>query len=164
VKRSFALAMLMTSMCMVGVAQTSMTPQMQNAPARKSPLADYAGAWIGTFEGHTWLSVRLTLQANQISGTLQRPKDFQFADNGAIKSVSDERLTEGVENAVVQGDGLLLTVKDPGTQQPDHYVMKITAPGMAELKMVAMSMPPGMPKPQPWKLSKVTPSAMTPVR
>ena len=97
-------------------------------------------------------------------GHLQRPKDFQFADNGAIKSVSDEQMTEGVENAVVQGDGLLLTVKDPGTQQPDHYVMRFTVPGMAELKMVAMSMPPGMPKPQPWKLSKVTPSAITPVR
>jgi hypothetical protein len=164
VKRSFALAMLTLSMCMIGVAQTSMTPQMQNAPARKSPLAEYAGAWVGTFEGHTWLSVRLTLQGNQISGTLQRPKDFQFANNGAIKTVSEEQVTEGVENGVLQGDGLLLTVKDPGTQQTDHYVMRLTVPGSAELKMVAMSMPPGMPKPQPWKLSKVTPNAITPAR
>jgi hypothetical protein len=164
VKRSFALAMLVISMCIIGVAQTSMTPQMQNAPVRKSPLAEYAGAWIGTFEGHTWLAVRLTLQGNQISGTLQRPKDFQFANNGGIKSVSDEQLTEGVENAVLQGDGLLLTVKDPGTQQIDRYVIRLTGPGTAELKMVAMSMPPGMPKPLPWKLNKVTPNAVTPVR
>ena len=163
-KRSFALALLMISMGIVGVAQTSMTPQMQNAPVRKSPLAEYAGAWIGTFEGHTWLAVRLTLQGNQISGTLERPKDFQFANNGAIKSVSEERLTEGVENAVVQGDGLLLTVKDPAAQTADHYVMKLTGAGTAELKMVAMSMPPGMPKPQPWKLNKVTPNAITPAR
>jgi hypothetical protein len=164
VKRSFAVATLLFSMCLIGVAQTSMAPQMQNAPARKSPLAEYAGAWTGMFEGHTWLAVRLALQGGQISGTLQRPKDFQFANNGAIKSVSDEQLTEGVENAVVQGDGLLLTVKDPGTQQTDHYVMKLTGPGTAELKMVAMSMPPGMPKPQPWRLNKVTPNAVTPAR
>jgi hypothetical protein len=141
-----------------------MTPQMQNAPARKSPLADYAGAWIGSFEGNTWLSVRLALQGNQISGTLQRPKDLQFANDGGIKSVSEERLTEGVENAVIQGDGLLLTVKDPAAQTVDHYVMKLTAAGTAELKMVAMSMPPGMPKPLPWKLNKVTPNAITPAR
>ena len=163
-KRSIAVGLLLASMCAMGVAQTSMTPQMQNAPVRKSPLADYAGAWTGTFEGHTWLSIRLTLQANQITGTLQRPKDLQFANNGAIKSVSEERLTEGVENAVLQGDGLLLTVKDPAAQTADHYVMKLTGPGTAELKMVAMSMPPGMPKPQPWKLNKVTPNAITPTR
>jgi hypothetical protein len=29
------------------------------------------------------------------------------------------------------------------------------------LKMVAMSMPPGMPKPLPWKLSRVTASTAT---
>jgi hypothetical protein len=154
----------MISMGIIGAAQTSMTPQMQNAPVRKSPLAEYAGAWIGSFEGHAWLSVRLTLQGNQITGTLQRPKELQFANNGAIKSVSDERLTEGVENAVLQGDGLLLTVKDPAAQTADHYVMKLTGAGTAELKMVAMSMPPGMPKPQPWKLNKVTPNAINPVR
>jgi hypothetical protein len=163
-KRFLSFAMLAVAMSVISIAQTSMTPQMQNAPPRKSPLADYAGAWIGTLEGHPWITVNLTLQANQISGTMQRPKDFQFANNGGIKSVSDEKLTEGVENAVLQGDGLLLTVKDPSTQLTDHYVMRLTSAGMAELKMVAMSMPPGMPKPLPWKLSKVTPNAVNPAR
>ena len=55
-KRFITLAMLAVAMSVHGVAQTSMTPQMQNAPARKSPLAGYAGAWIGVFEGHTWMS------------------------------------------------------------------------------------------------------------
>jgi len=163
-KRFLPFAILAIAMSAAAIAQTSMTPQMQNAPARKSPLADYAGTWIGTFEGHAWMSINLTLQANQLSGTMQRPHDFQFTNDGAIKSVSDEKLTEGVENAVLQGDGLLLSVKDPGTQQTEHYVMRLTGAGMAELKMVAMSMPPGMPKPLPWKLSKVTPNAVTPTR
>ncbi len=39
-------------------------PQTQNAPVRKSPLARYAGAWIGMFEGHAWMSVRLNLQGD----------------------------------------------------------------------------------------------------
>jgi hypothetical protein len=163
-KRFLSFAILAIAMSAISIAQTSMTPQMQNAPVRKSPLADYAGVWNGAFEGHAWISINLKLQANQLSGTMQRPHDFQFANDGAIKSVSDEKLTEGVENAVLQGDGLLLTVKDPGTQQTDHYVMRLTGAGTAELKMVAMSMPPGMPKPQPWKLTKVTPNAVTPTR
>jgi hypothetical protein len=34
-------------------------------------------------------------------------------------------------------------------------MMRITVPGKAaELRMVAMDMPPGMPKPKPWALMK----------
>ena len=160
--KRFILAALLT----VGTlaAQTSMAPGMQNAPARKSPLAEYAGSWIGTFQGHTWIAVRLTHQGTAISGSLQRPRDLEFQDSGELKSVSDERMTDAVEQAVLQGDGLLLTVKDPATQETFRYVMRLTSANTAELKMVAMSMPPGMPKPKPWTLSRVGPSAITPVR
>jgi hypothetical protein len=73
-------------------------------------------------------------------------------------------LTAAVENSLLNGDGLLLTVKDPGTQQTERYLMRLTSADTAELKMVAMSMPPGMPKPKPWKLSRVGPNAVTPAR
>jgi hypothetical protein len=141
-----------------------MTPGMQNAPARKSPLADYVGVWIGTFQGHAWITVRLTQQGPILSGTLQRARDLEFLDSGELKSVSQERANDSVENAVIQGDGLLITVKDPGTQETSRYVMRLTSANTAELKMVAMSMPPGMPKPKPWILSRLGPSAVTPVR
>jgi hypothetical protein len=163
-RRLLSVAMLMIALSAIVFAQTSMTPGMQNAPARKSPLADYAGAWIGTFEGHTWLSIRLNLQANQITGTLQRPHDVKFTDRGDIKSVGQEQSTDGVESAVLNGDGLMLTVKDAGTQETSHYLMRLTGANTAEVKMVAMSMPPGMPKPKAWTVSKVGPTAITPVR
>jgi hypothetical protein len=163
-KRFITLALLVAAMSIVGVAQTSMTPQMQNAPARKSPLAGYAGAWIGMFEGHAWMSVRLNMQGDLLTGSVQRAHEFQFNNNGGLKSVSDDKITESVDKAVVQGDGLLLTVKDPNTQQTSSYVMRLTSADTAELKVVAMSMPPGMPKPQPFKLSKVTANAVTPAR
>jgi hypothetical protein len=147
-----------------GAAQTSMTPGMQNAPARKSPLAEYAGSWIGTFEGHTWITVRLIQQGAGVAGTLQRPRELQFLDSGELKSVSEERATNSVEQGALQGDGLLLTVKDPSTQETSRYVLRLTGANTAELKMVAMSMPPGMPKPKPWQLSKIGPSAVAPIR
>ncbi len=163
-KRVLSLAMLAVTLSCIGYAQTSMTPAMQNAPARKSPLADYAGAWIGTFEGRPWLTVRLALQGNQVSGTIQRPQDLQFADSGDLKSVGDEKLTWTVENSQLTGDGLLLTVKNADNPQSDRYVIRLTTANTAEVKMVAMSMPPGMPKPKPWTLSRVGATAIAPVR
>ncbi len=163
-KRVVSAAMLAVALSLIGYAQTSMTPAMQNAPARKSPMADYAGAWIGTFEGHTWLAIRLSLQGNQISGSVQHPHDLQFNDQGELKSVSDERSTAMVENGQINGDGLLLTVKDPGSEQTDRYMIRLTSANTAEVKMVAMNMPPGMAKPKPWTLSRVGPTAVAPVR
>ena len=163
-RRFIPVAVLIVGLAIVGLAQTSMTPGMQNAPARKSPLAGYAGAWIGTFEGHAWLTIRLTQQGTQLSGTVQRQSDVKFNDQGEIKSVGDEQTTSAVENSLLNGDGLLLTVKEPGTQQTDRYLMRLTGADTAELKMVAMSMPPGMAKPKPWKLNRVGANAITPVR
>jgi hypothetical protein len=164
-KRSVSFAiMLMIALSAVALAQTSMTPGMQNSPARKSPLADYPGTWIGTFDGHTFVSLRLVVDASQVTGTMLRPNQVQYTDRGDIKSISDEKSTNAVESAVLNGDGLMLTVKDPSTQETTHYLMRLTTAGTAEVKMVAMSMPPGMPKPKPWTLSKVGPSAVAPAR
>lgn len=160
-KRFITLVLLVISISLISLAQTSTNPQTPNAPVRKSPLAVYAGAWIGMFEGHAWMSIRLNLQAEQISGSMQRAHDFKFNNDGGLLSVSQDQVTEGIESGVLQGDGLLLTVKDPDTKQASHYVLKLTGPDTAELKMVAMSMPPGMPKPLPWKLSRVGASTAT---
>jgi hypothetical protein len=88
-RRFIPVATLILGLAVIGLAQTSMTPGMQNSPARKSPLAGYAGAWIGTFEGHAWLTVRLTQQGTQLSGSVQRQSDLKFNDQGDIKSVGD---------------------------------------------------------------------------
>lgn len=163
-KRVLSVAMLAVALSIIGYARTSMTPAMQNAPARKSPLAEYAGAWTGTFEGHSWMVIRLALQGNQVSGTIQRPEELQFADSGDLKSVGDKQQTWTVENSQLTGDGLLLTVKNADSPQADRYVIRLTTANTAEVKMVAMNMPPGMPKPKPWMLSRVGPTAVTPVR
>jgi len=168
-RRAVSVATLAVLLSIVSIAQTPMTQGMQNAPARKSPLADYAGSWIGTFDGHAWLTIRLTLTGDQISGTVQRQNDVKFTDHGDIKSVGEEQLTGSVENATLNGDGLLLTVKEnaaegSNAQQPTRYLLRLTSANAGEVKMVAMPMPPGMPKPKPWKVSRVTPNAVTPTR
>ena len=153
-KRVFIFVMLLIATSVVGFAQTAKTQQSPSAPAKKSPLAEYAGTWTSAFEGHPWLTIRLTLQGPALSGSVQRAHEFQFADSGLLKSVSEDQITEPIDTAALQGDGLLITVKDPNTQQPNRYLLRLTGPNNADLKMVAMSMPPGMPKPQPWKLTR----------
>ncbi len=137
-----------------GWAQTSAKQGSPGTPVRKSPLADYAGTWTGSFEGKTWMTVKLAQQGDRLSGSIQRPHDLQFNDQGELKSVGDNQSTAAVEDAQVNPDGLLLTVKDPDTSEVNRYTMKLTSETTAEIKMSAMKMPPGMPKVKPWKLTK----------
>ena len=148
------LLLVVVGLSIMTAAQTSPKLGPDGKPVRRSPLADYAGTWTGTFDGKAWITVRLTLQGDRLSGSIQRPRNLQFNDLGDIKSVSDEQFTETVEEAQVNPNGLLLTVKEPDTQETDQYTMKLTGEATAEIKMSAMKMPPGMPKIKPWKLSK----------
>jgi hypothetical protein len=152
--RRLFLLFMMVAVSIVPVAQTPPKPGPDGNPLRKSPLADYAGTWTGAFEGKTWLTVRLALQGDRLSGSIQRPRNLQFSDQGEIKSVGEEQFSEPVEEAQVNPDGLLLTLKDPDTKETDQYTMKLTGESKAEIKMSAMKIPPGMPKIKPWKLTK----------
>jgi hypothetical protein len=136
--------------------QMSSTQTTPTQPVKKSPLAGYAGIWTGTFEERTWLTVQLTLQGQQLSGSLRRANDLKFTDAGEIKSVGDTLVTEVIEDATLNGDGLLLTAKNPDTNETDRFTMRLTGETTGELKMSAMSMPPGMPKLKPWKLTRVS--------
>jgi len=139
---------------MAAGAQSSPTQAAPGSPVRKSPFAGYAGTWTGSFEGKTWLTVKLILQGERLSGFIQRPRSLQFNDQGELKSISDEQSNEAVQDAVVNPDGLLLTTKDPETQETNRFTMKLTGEAMAEIKMIAMKMPPGMPKIKPWKITR----------
>jgi hypothetical protein len=139
----------------VGWSQTASRPTTPNQPVKKSPLAGYAGSWTGTFEERPWLTVQLALQGQQLTGSLRRAHDLKFNDAGELKSVGDTQVTEVIEDAALNGDGLLLTAKNPDTNETDRFTMRLTSETTSELKMSAMSMPPGMPKLKPWKLTRV---------
>jgi hypothetical protein len=146
-------AMMVLGLGSGGWSQTSPKPTT-NQPLKKSPLAGYAGTWTGTFAERPWLTVQLTLQGQQLTGSLRRANDVKFTDAGEIKSVGDTQVTELIDEATLNGDGLLLTAKNPDTKETDRFTIRLTGETTAELKMSAMSMPPGMPKLRPWKLTR----------
>ena len=149
-----ALLLLVMTLGVAAVAQVSSNPAAPGKPVRKSPLADYVGTWSGSFEGKSWLTVKLSLQADHLAGSIQHATHLQFNDQGEIRSVSEDQSTEVVQDAQVNPDGLLLTAKDPDTQETNRYTMKLTGESTAEIKMSAMKMPPGMPKIKPWKVTR----------
>jgi|SRR5271165_3892649 len=153
-RRLYTLLCFAVVVTTAGAAQPATQSNSESRPVKKNPVAAYAGTWTGSFEGKTWLTVKLTQQADRLSGSIQRPRNLQYNDQGEIKGVSDDQSTEMVQDAQVNPDGLLLTTKDPDTQETDHFVMKLTGESTAEIKMSAMKMPPGMPKIKPWKLTK----------
>jgi hypothetical protein len=163
-RRVLFVAMLTGILSLGGWAQSSMTPALQNAPARQSSLKEYAGPWIGRFEGRPWFSIMLTLKGDQLTGRLQRARDVQFNDQGGVKSVGSEKSTGSIESAQLTDGGLLLTVKDTGTQRTDRYVMRLTSDATAEVSPLAISVPPGVSTVKPWSLTKVASNAVTPVR
>lgn len=130
------------------------TPNPATKAKPVSPFAEYAGYWTSDFEGHTWLVLRLELQGDQLHGSLIHPQKIDLNDSGELKSVSEEQSTETLIDAVVNPDGLLLTLKDNDTKEPDRYMMRFVTPtkDAADLKMIGMAMPPGMPKPKPWRV------------
>jgi len=130
-------------------------PNSGQAPVKKNPLVAYAGNWIGAFENKPWILLNLSLVGDKFSGSLQRTSKFDIGDDGEVKHVSDDFITLPLTDAILNPDGLLITLKHPDTQETERFVMKLTGDSTAEIKMIAMKMPPGMSKPKPWKLMKV---------
>jgi len=144
--------------------QVAQSPASSNqstpgASVKKSPLVPYAGNWVGTFDGKPWVLLNLSLLGDQFSGSLYHSRHITVNDNGDLKTISEDSITEPLIEGKLNPDGLLLTVKDPETQESSRYLMKLTGENTADLKMIGMAMPPGMPKPKPWKLIKAANTA-----
>ena len=128
-----------------------------------SPFAEYVGVWTATFDGKPWLQLTLDLRGEQLGGSLVHPRSISLNDNGELKSISEEQATETIIEATVNPDGLLITLQDHDTQETERYMMKLVQPekDAADLKLIGQAMPPGMPKPKPWRLAKSVSSAAT---
>ena len=139
-----------------GWPQAPSSPSVKAPVVKKSPLAPYAGIWTATSQGRTFVTLRLTQNGDQLSGTLQHPVHIDTDNNGEVKNFSDDSSSAVVQESKLTGDGVLLTVKDDASNEVDRFSMQMTGDATATLKMLAMAMPAGMAKPKPWKLTRTT--------
>lgn len=143
--------------CIVSLAAAGQTAGGNPPPKKKvSPFAEYAGVWTAAFQGKVWARLQLSLSGDTLSGSLVHSTKIELDDNGEVKAVGEEQSSETVTQAVVNPDGLELTATDPETQETHRYLMRLVLPekDFADLKMVGAAMPPGMPKPKPWRLER----------
>lgn len=162
-KRSTLVCLAVALLFSLAFSQTPAKPGSPPAQVKKSPLLPYAGNWIGTFENQPWLILSLSLSGERFSGAMRHPQKIDVNDDGDLKKISEEFVTDTIVDGKLNPDGLLLTFKDSATQETDRYMMKLTSDTTAELKMIAMTMPPGMPKPKPWKMTRYI-AAATPTK
>ena len=112
---------------LAGFAIWGQQPRSSNATTSQkkpvSPFAEYVGVWTATFDGRPWLRLTLELHGEQLAGSLVQARNITLNDNGELKLVSEEQSTETITEAVVNPDGLLITLKDPDTLETDRYMM-----------------------------------------
>ena len=148
-----------------GMGQAPPTGTNPSAKTRAtSPLADYAGEWTSSFDGRVWLQLHLTLQGGKLTGSMVHSRHIATNDSGGLKSVSEEQSSETVTDAVLNPDGLVLTLKDADSLETDRYLMRLVLPSKqaGDLRVIGEAMPPGMAKPKPWPLVKAGNAASSP--
>lgn len=151
---TLAILCAIAALSVAGWSQTPAAPGAKAPVMKKSPLVPYAGTWTATSRDKTFATLHLTLNGEQLTGSIQHPKRIDTDDNGEVKNFSDDFSTAVVQEAELTGDGVLLTAKDDSSNEVDRFSMRLTGDSTASLKMLAMAMPPGMAKPKPWKLTK----------
>jgi len=155
---TYSRTLLRTALVVLALVSAGLCQAAPRAPKAKpaSPLLVYTGDWSATFDGRVWLRLQLEMLGDAMKGSVVRARKIEVNDSGELKAVSEELATEKVTAAEVNPDGLLLQVADTETQETNRYLMKLVAPGndSATIKLLAMAMPPGMPKPRPWIVKK----------
>ena len=102
------------------------------------------------------MRLHLELRGDQLLGAMLRARKLAVNDSGDLKSVGEDQSGETITSAVLNPDGLVLTTKDADSPESVRYLMRLVhgQPDAADLKMIEMTMPPGMPKPKPWRLMR----------
>ncbi len=153
--KRWLLILVLPAVALVAWGQAPASGATKSSTAEQvSPFTDYVGDWVSTLDGKVWLLLELEPHDGELKGWLTHARDLEINDEGGLRSASGEKVKEAIATATLSPEGLLLTVKY-GDKTPDQYVMRVIEPGkIAELKLVAVDVPAGMPEPKPWPLIK----------
>lgn len=116
--------------------------------AKDSPkLHDFAGTWVLKFARRNFLVLSLHVNSGAISGSLVRPKHFQYNNDGEFSHISIEHIKVPVIETSADNGDLDLTTKEAG--HPDKFVMRLTGLNHATLKLLNITLPV-----PPWHLER----------
>jgi len=118
----------------------------------------YTGTWTADFKGTTHVRLELAIVAGTLGGKISLG-DIEVDEQGELKTVGSAPATlTPIANVSVKNSVLSFTRKDG--EDLDHFAMRITGPGTAELDLVLTEedkkefAAEGIPAPKPIKLKR----------
>ena len=123
-------------------------------PATSSNAKQFVGTWQGSFNGKPFLTVTFNVAGNKVSGSMSHA-DIDVNKAGELTKAEVRDGQDTITEAQVKGNVLRFTTKSTdGSEDSMQAELKLIAPGKGEVRMVGL--PPDVPAPKPWAVSRVT--------
>ena len=84
--------------------------------------SDFSGTWVLKLNGQAILKLTLASEKGSITGSLTKPRQLTFDQDGDLEKISPDEVTLPVQKAAFNGRQLELTVDD------DHFVLTTEDP------------------------------------
>ncbi len=121
-------------------------------PANSTNAKDFLGKWQSRFHGKVFVTIVLTGDAHKLNGTMSKAS-VELSQDGSLASAEPNEGSNSVKNAFVNGKELHFTSESSdGTGDPVDWRIVLVGADEAELQPIV---PPDVPKPKPWKLTRV---------
>ena len=123
-------------------------------PATSVNAKQFLGKWQSSFQGKVFLTISLAGDGKKLSGSVSHA-DVELNDAGELTKAepSGGSDPDPITNAQVNGNRLRITAKssdDSGDTMDSEMVLM--SPEQAEFRIIV---PPDVPRPKPWKLTRV---------
>ena len=120
-------------------------------PANSANAKDFLGKWQGKFHGKVFVTIALTGDAHKLSGTMSKAS-VELKEDGSLASAEPNDGTNSITHAQVNGKELHFTSDSGDGSDPVDWDIVLIGADEAELQPIV---PPDVPKPKPWKLTRV---------
>lgn len=94
--------------------------------------SDFSGTWVLKLSGQAILKLTLATEKGSITGSLTKPRQLTFDQDGDVEKISPDEVTLPVQKAAFNGRQLELTVDD------DHFVLTMEDPNRVLLILEEM--------------------------
>jgi len=138
------------------IVLTSATFAQDFKPANNVNAKDFLGKWQGTFQGKVFITVSITGDAQKLSGTVSKG-NVEVNDAGELTKAEGVEGLNTIKSARVNSNYLRITTKsDDGSEDEIDSEMTLVGANQAELRLIVpLNVPPDIPRPKPWKLTRV---------
>jgi hypothetical protein len=138
--------------CLFFLALTLGLHAQSFTPANSTNAKDFLGNWQGSFHGKVFVTLVITGDAHKLSGTVSKA-DVELNEAGELTKAEANDGYDTIASAQVNGNRLRITAKSTdGSEDSIDWEIVLVGANQGELHPIV---PADVPRPKPWKLTKV---------